>query len=40
VKEGDIGGYVVSRKDVAHFLVEGVLAEWKKWEGKCLSVAY
>jgi hypothetical protein len=39
-KEGDIGGYVVSRKDVAHFLVEGVLAEWKKWEGKRVSIAY
>jgi hypothetical protein len=40
VKEGDIGGYIVSRKDVAHFVVEGVLAEWKKWEGKCASIAY
>jgi len=40
VKEGDIGGYSVSRKDVAHFIVEGVLTEWKKWEEKCVSIAY
>ena len=40
VKEGDIGGYTISRKDVAHFVVEGLLADWKKWEGKCLDIAY
>lgn len=40
VKEGDIGGYIVGRKDVAHFLVEGVLAEWAQWKGKCISIAY
>jgi len=40
VKEGDIGGWTVSRKDVAHFIVEGVLGDWKKWEGKCISIAY
>lgn len=32
--------YTVSRKDVAHFIVEGILADWEKWEGKCVSIAY
>jgi hypothetical protein len=40
VKEGDVGGYTISRKDVAHFVVEGVLEEWDKWQGKCVSIAY
>jgi len=40
VKEADIGGWTVSRKDVAHFIVEGVLGDWGKWEGKCISIAY
>lgn len=34
------GGYTISRKDVAHFLVEGVLPQWDQWEGKCISIAY
>lgn len=40
VQEGDIKGWSVSRRDVAHFVVEDVLAEWSKWEGKCVSIAY
>jgi len=40
VKEGEIGGWTVGRKDVAHFVVEGVLGDWGKWEGKCISIAY
>ena len=40
VKEGDIGGWTVSRKDVAHFVVEGALGDWQKWGGKCVSIAY
>jgi hypothetical protein len=40
VKEGDIGGWTVRRKDVAHFVVEGVLGDWDKWGGKCVSIAY
>ena len=40
VKEGDIGGWTVSRKDVAHFIVEGALGDWGKWEGKGISIAY
>lgn len=34
------GGYRVSRRDVAHFMVEGVLSQWDKWEGKCVNIAY
>jgi len=40
VKEGNISGYTISRKDVAHFMVEGVLADWQKWAGKCVGIAY
>ena len=40
VREGDIGGWTVSRKDVAHFVVEGALGDWQKWAGKCVSIAY
>ncbi|KAG2124216.1 hypothetical protein DEU56DRAFT_597424 [Suillus clintonianus] len=41
VKEGDWEcGWTVSRRDVAHFLVEGVVRHWQEWEGKCVSVAY
>ncbi|GBE90215.1 hypothetical protein SCP_1900640 [Sparassis crispa] len=38
--EHDLGGYTISRQDVAHFIVEGALAEWDKWEGKCVDLAY
>lgn len=34
------GAYGVSRKDVAHFMVEGCLGHWERWNGKCASVAY
>lgn len=37
---GEVGGYTVSRKDVAHFIVEGILKDWEKWGNKQLSVAY
>lgn len=40
VVEEDITGYTISRKDVAHFAVEGALADWNKWEGKRLGIAY
>ncbi|KAI5117118.1 hypothetical protein M0805_003670 [Coniferiporia weirii] len=32
--------YTVSRQDVAHFIVEQALADWSRWEGKCVRVAY
>lgn len=34
------GGYTVSRRDVAHFVVEGALKEWDTWRGKCVRIAY
>ncbi|KAH0826898.1 hypothetical protein J3R83DRAFT_4489 [Lanmaoa asiatica] len=41
VKEGDITGpWTVSRKDVAHFLVESVVRNWDEWKGKRVSIAY
>ncbi|CAL1705839.1 unnamed protein product [Somion occarium] len=41
VQEGDLKNpYTVSRKDVAHYIVEGLLEDWQKWEGKCVSIAY
>jgi hypothetical protein len=41
VEEGDLkGSYTISRKDVAHFLVEGVVTKWDDWKGKCVSIAY
>lgn len=40
-KEGDLGnGYTVSREDVAHFIVEGVLAHWEEYENKGIGIAY
>lgn len=40
-KEGDvISGYSISRKDVAHFIVEGALEDWEKWENKYMTIAY
>ncbi|KAI0074184.1 hypothetical protein K474DRAFT_1601882 [Panus rudis PR-1116 ss-1] len=32
--------YSISRQDVAHFMVEGLLPEWERWQGKCVDVAY
>ncbi|KAG1722071.1 hypothetical protein EDB19DRAFT_1646043 [Suillus lakei] len=41
VKEGDMEcSYSVSRRDVAHFLVEGVVRHWQEWEGKRVRIAY
>jgi len=41
VKEGDMeSSWTVSRRDVAHFLVEGVVNHWQDWKGKCVSIAY
>ena len=40
--EGDLknNGYTISREDVAHFLVEGALKDWDRWESKVVTVAY
>lgn len=41
VSVGDVeGSWTISRKDVAHFLVEGVAKQWDNWEGKCVRIAY
>ncbi|OCH92270.1 hypothetical protein OBBRIDRAFT_467342 [Obba rivulosa] len=34
------GCYSVSRRDVAHFIVEGILAEGGRWDGQCVNIAY
>lgn len=36
------GGYTISRKDVAHFIVEGLMppAKWEEWKGKSAYLAY
>ena len=39
-QEGNFKSWTVSRKDVAHFLVEGALSEWDTWKGKCVSIGY
>ncbi|KAL4242315.1 hypothetical protein ABKN59_012015 [Abortiporus biennis] len=33
-------GYSISRKDVAHFIVEGAVANWDDWTGKVANLAY
>ncbi|EIW84749.1 hypothetical protein CONPUDRAFT_134666 [Coniophora puteana RWD-64-598 SS2] len=39
--EGDVSGaWTISRKDVAHFMVEGIMKNWSEWEGKRVSIAY
>ncbi|OSX65658.1 hypothetical protein POSPLADRAFT_1179402 [Postia placenta MAD-698-R-SB12] len=41
VSEGNLkGSYRVSRSDVAHFMVNGLLPHWDEWEGKCVGIAY
>ncbi|KDQ60005.1 hypothetical protein JAAARDRAFT_174021 [Jaapia argillacea MUCL 33604] len=39
--EGNLSGaWTISRKDVAHFIVEGVLPEWEMWAGKVVTIGY
>lgn len=33
-------GYTISRKDVAHFIVEEAVPNWSRWEGKRANVGY
>jgi len=41
VSDGEISGaYTISRKDVAHFIVEDVIQRWEEYRGKCISVTY
>ncbi|KAH9848921.1 hypothetical protein C2E23DRAFT_738427 [Lenzites betulinus] len=34
------GGYTISRRDIAHFIVQEALQNWSKWEGKGAVVVY
>lgn len=40
LSEGEIGGWTISRKDVAHFIVDVVLNKWDEFSGKRVSIAY
>ena len=40
VSEADIRGWTISRKDVAHFVVDAVLHRWDQFENKCVSIVY
>jgi len=40
VSEKELGGYTVSRKDVAHFIADAVMNRWIEVEGKILKIAY
>jgi len=37
---GEVGGWSVSRKDVAHFIVDVVTNRWQEYGGKQVSIAY
>ncbi|KAJ7857889.1 hypothetical protein B0H13DRAFT_2076777 [Mycena leptocephala] len=39
VSEKELGGYTISRKDTAHFVVDA-LSRWKEFGNKCVNVAY
>ncbi len=38
--ERDLGGYTVSRKDVAHFVADVVLNRWDTFENKIVNISY
>ena len=40
VSDKELHGYTVSRKDVAHFVVDAVSNRWDEFENKCVSIAY
>lgn len=40
VSEAELGGYTISRKDVAHFIVDAALNRWDEFEGKRVNMAY
>jgi hypothetical protein len=40
VSERDFGSWTVSRKDVAHFVVDAVLNRWDEFENKRVNIAY
>ncbi|KAF8066492.1 hypothetical protein FPV67DRAFT_1190201 [Lyophyllum atratum] len=40
VSEEELGGWTVSRKDVAYFVVDAALNRWDEFKGKRVSIAY
>jgi hypothetical protein len=36
----DFTSYTVSRSDVGHFIIEGLLPEWSKYEGNVVAIGY
>lgn len=40
VSVNELKGYTVSRKDVAHFVVDAVLNKWAEYENKAINIAY
>ncbi|KAL0565412.1 hypothetical protein V5O48_016614 [Marasmius crinis-equi] len=39
VSEGDLGGWTVSRRDVAHFVADAVLNKWDQYVNKVISIS-
>ncbi|KAL0565411.1 hypothetical protein V5O48_016613 [Marasmius crinis-equi] len=40
LSEGDLGGWTVSRRDVAHFVADAVLNKWEQYVDKIISISY
>ncbi|KAG7087726.1 hypothetical protein E1B28_013672 [Marasmius oreades] len=40
VSEGELGGYTVSRRDVAHFIADVVLNKWETYADKVVNIGY
>ncbi|KAJ6498975.1 hypothetical protein C8R45DRAFT_99383 [Mycena sanguinolenta] len=40
VSENELGGYTISRKDTAHFVVDALTRRWDEFENKRVNVAY
>ncbi|THU96942.1 hypothetical protein K435DRAFT_778301 [Dendrothele bispora CBS 962.96] len=40
VNDGELRGWTVSRKDVAHFVVQAVSERWDEFKGKRVNIAY
>jgi len=40
VSERELGGWTISRKDVAHFIVDAALNRWDEFEQKRVNIAY
>ncbi|KAG5636651.1 hypothetical protein DXG03_004696 [Asterophora parasitica] len=40
VSEKELGGWTVSRKDVAHFVADAALNRWGEFKGKRVNIAY